>query len=413
MYPFNQSGDSDEAGTVQVEAIDDVGVRTAVPLAIAARHTVHFSSRDLEEGNAAKGLSGGVGDGTGHWRLELATTLDIEPNAYIRTSDGFLTSMHDWVVEGGGGPRRYHVSFFNPGSNRSQVSHLRIVNTADTRATVEVDARDDRGQPGEGTVRLTLGPLAARTVTAQALESGEGDLLGRLGDGTGKWHLYVSADQPVQVMSLLRSPTGHLANLSTTTVVADRVLVREPSSCGDPSAVVSIPDAGLRRAVEGALYKSAGEAITQGELAALTLLEAEDREIQSLAGMECATGLTNLDLDSNQIADLSPLAGLTGLTRLDLGGNQVTDLSPLAGLAALTWLVLWYNQLTDITPLSRLTALAYLPLGYNQISDLSPLIRNSGLGSGDEVGLQGNPLNDESRNTHIPALQARGVAVRW
>ena len=55
---------SNEAGTVRVEAIDDAGVRFGpVTLAITAKHTVHFNSRDLEKGNAARGLSGGVGDG--------------------------------------------------------------------------------------------------------------------------------------------------------------------------------------------------------------------------------------------------------------------------------------------------------------------------------------------------------------
>ena len=62
------------------------------------------------------------------------------------------------------------------------------------------------------------GPLAARTVTAQALETGGAGLAGRLGDGAGKWRLDVSADQPVQVMNLLRSPSGSLTNLSTRTV---------------------------------------------------------------------------------------------------------------------------------------------------------------------------------------------------
>ena len=37
----------------------------------------------------------------------------------------------------------------------------------------------------------------------------------RGGDGSGKWRLFVSADRPIQVMSLLYSrPTGNLTNLS-------------------------------------------------------------------------------------------------------------------------------------------------------------------------------------------------------
>ena len=207
---------SHEAGTVRIEAIDDAGVRFGpVTLDLAAKHAVQLTSHHLEAGNADRGLPEGVGDGEGHWRLKLTSALDIEPGAYVRTPSGFLTSMHDLVVEGR--PGRWHVPLFNPGSNQSKASLLRIVNTSDTPATVEIDGVDDQGRSAEGRVRLTLEPGAARTVTARALESGEDGLDGRLGDGAGKWRLDVSADQPVQVMNLLRSPAGHLTNLSTTT----------------------------------------------------------------------------------------------------------------------------------------------------------------------------------------------------
>ena len=60
-------------------------------------------------------------------------------------------------------------------------------------------------------------PGASRTLTAEELESGEGDRAERCArrTGGGKWRLGVTSDRPVQVMSLLSSPTGHLTNLST------------------------------------------------------------------------------------------------------------------------------------------------------------------------------------------------------
>ena len=67
--------------------------------------------------------------------------------------------------------------------------------------------------PGSA-VALSLGAGASRTVSAQELENGEG-VSGGLGTGQGKWRLAVSADQPIEVMSLLSGPTGHLTNLST------------------------------------------------------------------------------------------------------------------------------------------------------------------------------------------------------
>ena len=129
-----------------------------------------------------------------------------------------MTSMHDLLVEGES--IRYHVPLFNPGSNVSQVSQLRLINTTDADAEVSIEGLDDRGALPEGPVRVTLPARGARTVSAQELESGADGLIGRLGDGEGKWQLFVSADRPIQVMNVLRSPTGHLTNLSTSPLQA-------------------------------------------------------------------------------------------------------------------------------------------------------------------------------------------------
>ena len=205
---------SDTSGTVQVNAIDDTGESFGpVTLTLGARQAVNITSGALERGSAGIGLPVGVGDGEGSWRLELATELTIEPLAYIRTPDKFMTAMHDVAPMSEGGD--HWVPFFNPGSNTSKVSHLRIINPGSTAAEVTVMGRDDAGDAASGTVRLTLPAGAARTLTAQALEAGSEGFDGRLGDGAGKWRLNVSATADIQVMSLLSSHTGHLTNLST------------------------------------------------------------------------------------------------------------------------------------------------------------------------------------------------------
>ena len=140
-------------------------------------------SRDLELGNADKGISGGIGQGTGSWRIELTGNDDITVLAYIRTPDGFLTSMHDKVRGGSSdGVYRYEVPIFNPGSNRNQESMLRLVNEGNRTARVTISGKDDAGRPaaGGGTVVFSVPALAARTITAGQLESGD-DLAGALG----------------------------------------------------------------------------------------------------------------------------------------------------------------------------------------------------------------------------------------
>ena len=205
---------SDEPGHAQVFAYDDAGVRHGpVTLAINAGATVHFNSQDLETGNAAKGLPTGVGRGNGDWWLEFESDLHLQVLGYIRTRDGFLTGMHDAFHRSDGG---IHVPTFNPGRNRNQVSLLRLVNPGDDPRRVAITGVDQAGASPGSTVRLSVPPRGARTFTSLELETGSATgLTGALGTGSGKWQLTVEPDGPLRVVSLLRSPTGHLTNLST------------------------------------------------------------------------------------------------------------------------------------------------------------------------------------------------------
>ena len=204
---------SADAGEVRIQAFDNTE-REYEPttLAIGANETKHFNSDDLEQGNPIKGLSAGIGAGMGSWWLDLSSELDIEVLAYIRTNDGFLTAMHDAVRASG---QRHRAAIFNPGSNANQVSSLRIINPDATAAEVIIRGIDDHGESPGTDVQVSVPAAAARSYTAAELEAGGGDLQGALEDGAGKWQLIVESEQPVMVLSLLNSPTGHLTNLST------------------------------------------------------------------------------------------------------------------------------------------------------------------------------------------------------
>ena len=227
---------SDDSGAVRIHAIDDAGERFGpVSLSLDAQQTRHFTSQALETGNASRGLSGGVEDGSGNWRLELSTALDIEALAYIRTPD-VMSSIHEVAAEeqdDGSTRYRYHVPFFNPGSNRTRRSWLRLVNPGQSEARIVISARDDGGAPAESDVRLTLPGGAARALSAQQLEAGGSEFEGRFGDGTGKWQLSVSTDHPLLVMSLLESPTGNLTNLSSPGASPESVTPPRPTRVVD------------------------------------------------------------------------------------------------------------------------------------------------------------------------------------
>ena len=214
-------------GEVLIYAIDETGA-TFGPAALRLRglQGLQFNSHDLEHGNTPIGLEGGVGDGIGMWRLELATDLLLmHASAYIRTTDGFLTGMSE--------PAKPHpsqilsdmylVPFFNPASNRSIQSWLRVINPYSERLAVGILGYDAEGTY-QGRVGLLLPAQATAMISAQQLEEGDPYLTGSLGDGVGKWQFLVSGATrtslsagefvPFPVMSLLYTRSGHLSNVS-------------------------------------------------------------------------------------------------------------------------------------------------------------------------------------------------------
>jgi len=113
------------------------------------------------------------------------------------------------------------------------------------------------------------------------------------------------------------------------------------------------------------------------------------------------------------IENISCLKSLSNIKILKIAWNKVGDISSLSNMEDLEWVALEQNQITDISPLQNLSNLSYVRLWDNQITDIKPLVDNSGIGNGDIVGLDDNPLDEVSINEYIPVLQARGVLVTW
>lgn len=204
------------SGLVTVWGLDAAGRRSTGTLTLTLNplEARQFNSQDLELGNSAKGLSGALGSGIGDWTVVVRTDLDLEALTYIRTPDGFLTSMHDRVVGDG---VDWAVPFFNPAQNPNQVSHLRLINSTVAPVDIQITGIDDAGVAGAGPVTLTLAALSSADLTATDLESGNAakGLQGSLGNGEGKWQLRVSASGRLTVQSLLADPLGKLTNLSS------------------------------------------------------------------------------------------------------------------------------------------------------------------------------------------------------
>ncbi len=138
-------------------------------------------------------------------------------------------------------------------------------------------------------------------------------------------------------------------------------------------AEVSISDGNLANAIRETLGLPTDAVITADAMRELTELEASGKEIADLTGLEHAVNLTSLYLGGNTgVSDVSPLAALTRLTSLSLGNTAVSDVSPLLGL--------------------NLTGTSWNSIG---------------------LWLDGCPLSYASFHTHIPAMQAKGIQVRF
>ena len=173
------------------------------------------------------------------------------------------------------------------------------------------------------------------------------------------------------------------------------------------STPTRFPDPRLEAAVRDAL-DGAGRTFLPAELERITELDAEERGITSLEGIEQLANLAVLNLRGNHVADLTPLSGLPRLRHLSLRDNgivdleavnlgalvslpelrsldlrhnrglshpespddhdRITDISVLAGFEQLEVLDLADNHITDILPLAGLTRLRHLDLRYNPLA---------------------------------------------
>ena len=144
---------------------------------------------------------------------------------------------------------------------------------------------------------------------------------------------------------------------------------------------VAFVDAGLEAAVRAALEKPEGT-LTQEEVSSLTQLDAGEKEIEDLAGIEQLKSLTFLGLGFNRIEDISSLGSLEQLRFLNLEGNHVVDLSVLTELTQLQVVILNFNQVEDISPLLVLEHLQTVELSGNPLGesvrerDFSSLLEN-------------------------------------
>ncbi len=160
-------------------------------------------------------------------------------------------------------------------------------------------------------------------------------------------------------------------------------------------AAAWMPDPALRAAVRGELGLLPGVPMTKEKMLKLDYLNAHNKGIYNITGLEFATNLNVLHLSMNPITDLQPLANLTELESLHIWkispSTPDLDIRPLANLSNLEVLSLEQNWISDVRPLGVLKNLRSLHLTHNQIADVRPLASMTELR---ELRIEGNPITD-------------------
>jgi LPXTG-motif cell wall-anchored protein len=197
--------------------------------------------------------------------------------------------------------------------------------------------------------------------------------------------------------------------------------------------VIQFKDPSLEEAVREALFIYSRD-LYESDMKVLNSLDASNRGIEALDGLELAVNLQELILDSNSVHNFDPIAGLSNLVHLSLSNNKLSDISGLASLTNLEMLVLDGNEIVDISILSQFSKLALLSLqenkvkdigalanlniellniGYNEIDDISSLLELENL---QYVLIMKNPLDlTEGSKTRsvIQTLEDNGVIVMY
>lgn len=180
---------SPREGAVRIAAFNDHGRRLRpFTRRVGAGQALHIDSDDLE-------AEVSIGAGAESLHLLASSDPEIEVLSYIEHPDRFLVAMHSVAPLAG-----HRVATFASGGR------LRLINRGDAAARVTVAVVDDGGSSSRHPFPLTVPAGAAREF--RDAEMG-------FSRGPGYQRLVINSEETVEAVSLLESPTGRLANLST------------------------------------------------------------------------------------------------------------------------------------------------------------------------------------------------------
>ncbi|PFB51125.1 internalin [Bacillus thuringiensis] len=105
----------------------------------------------------------------------------------------------------------------------------------------------------------------------------------------------------------------------------------------------------------------------------LIVVEAKNKGIQDVSGLEYMTNLENLKLEEVKLKNIKFISELRQLKSLSITYGELEDIGPLAELEHIEFLTLRNNKISDLSPLSQMKKIKMLDLNSNYIKDIKPL----------------------------------------
>ena len=215
----------DEAVEATITGMDDDGAAAnPVVVGLPAGTARRLTAADLESGVGPGIAGGGLGDGTGKWRLRVSAGRPIvamglleSPTGHLSNLSGRAEEMGDYFDPDGGGAATFMAPFFPAhGDAQGRQGFVRVTNRSAEAVDVAIRATDSTGA-GYGDLSLRVGPGESRHFNSEDLESGNPSkgLTGSTGPGEGEWRLLLSGGRPaaLDVMSYVRTPGGFLTSM--------------------------------------------------------------------------------------------------------------------------------------------------------------------------------------------------------
>ena len=335
-----------------VTGTDDAGESPGSPvvLTLPAGSACEVDAAELESGRglACGEPQAGLGDGTGKWRLSVASEAPLVAMGLLSSPGGHLTNLSGTLPEGEGGVRR--VAFFPPASDpHGRQGFVRVVNRSGRAGTVTIRAFDD-SDVRYPLLRLRLEAGEAKHLNSNDLELGNArkGLSGSTGSGTGAWRLELSSlDIDFEAGSYVRHADGFLTAMQAVAPSmggVHRVATFNPGSntrqasilrlvnSGSEAAVASVTGADDRGVRPGGTVEVR---VPAGAAVELTASELESGEADAIAAVALGDGTGKWRLrvaSEGELAVMSLLSSPMGRLANLSGVDALRGVPPLPSL---------------------------------------------------------------------------------